>query len=298
MKKALKFQNKQFHRSQIGRAQRYIRAHASQDINLKQIAKEAGSSEFHFGRLFMSYTGETTFSYLRRIRLLNALKILQEDSACPVTEVALSVGYDTPSAFNKIFKSVIKISPSEFRHLGKVEQDKLIYAHSINPEEKEMFMNLKLKPEVVKRPALNLLYVEKAGIFKEVAMPTWYDLLPLVDKNIAKDTITEYLGFSVMETDASDESKMYYSAGVAVKEAPAKVPKGLEFKKVAGGTYAKFVLVGPTHLVWAAFDQIFKYLTDNKFKLRPGACIENYLSNPELVPENEQITELLVPIEG
>ncbi|MDO9183169.1 MAG: GyrI-like domain-containing protein, partial [Bacteriovorax sp.] len=129
------------------------------------------------------------------------------------------------------------------------------------------------------------------------AMPTWYELIPHIDKNIPKDIITEYLGFSIMDSNSNDESKMYYMAGVAVSKVPQKIPKGLELKKIPCGTYAKFILIGPTHLVWNAFDTIFKILADGKIKLRAGACIENYLSNPELVPENELVTELLVPIE-
>jgi DNA gyrase inhibitor GyrI len=77
---------------------------------------------------------------------------------------------------------------------------------------------------------------------------------------------------------------------------PEKLPKGLEHKKFKGGKYAKFILIGATHQVWDAFDKIFKLLAENKIKLRDGACIENYLSNPEIVPEDELVTELLVPI--
>ncbi|MDO9182849.1 MAG: helix-turn-helix transcriptional regulator, partial [Bacteriovorax sp.] len=169
MKNKINIKSRLFHRSQIGRAQRYIRNNSFKNISLKNIAKEAGSSEYHFGRLFLSYTGETIFTYLRRIRLLNALKMLQEDNECPVIEVALSVGYETHSAFNKIFKSIIKISPSEFRHIGQAEQEKIIYSQSIGPIEKEMSMNLTQKPEIVTREAIQLIYVEKSGIFKEVA---------------------------------------------------------------------------------------------------------------------------------
>ncbi len=296
MTKKQKIVLKTFHYSQIGRAQRFIRMNSTKDLNLKKIAQEAGSSTFHFGRLFMSYTGETTFTYLRRIRLLNALKILQEDSECSVTEVALSVGYETPSAFNKVFKSFFKMSPSEYRNIGKAQQDALIYDLSINPKEKEMPMNLTEKPEFVTRPAIHLLYVEKSGIFQEVAMPTWYELIPLVDKHVNKETITEYLGLSNMDTNGKDEASMHYDAGVGVNEKPKSIPKGLKYKSVAGGKYAKFILVGPTNGVWGALEKIFKVLAENKIKLRDGACIENYLSNPEIVPENELVTELLVPV--
>ncbi len=297
MKKKINVRSRHFHRSQIGRAQRFIRNNSYKNLHLKNIAKEAGSSEYHFGRLFLSYTGETVFSYLRRIRLLNALSMLKEDEECPVTEVALSVGYESHSAFNKVFKTILHLSPSEFRNLGQAEQEKIIYSQSINPIEKEMPMNLTQNFELVTRPTIQVLYVEKSGIFKEVAMPTWYELIPLVDKNISKDTITEYLGFSLMDSKSDDEGKMFYMAGVAVTTKPSKIPKGLELKTISGGPYAKFILTGPTHLVWNAFDTIFKLLAEKKVKLRAGACIENYLSNPELVPEDELVTELLVPIE-
>lgn len=297
MTKKQKIVLKTFHYSQIGRAQRFIRMNSTKDLNLKKIAQEAGSSTFHFGRLFMSYTGETTFTYLRRIRLLNALKILQEDPECSITEVALSVGYETPSAFNKVFKSFFKMNPSEYRNLGKALQDKLIYDLSINPKEKEMPMNLTSKPEFVTRPSIHLLYVGKTGIFQEVAMPTWYELIPLVDKKVNKEAITEYLGFSNMDANGKDEASMHYDAGVAVSVKPTSVPKGLLYKNVTGGKYAKFTLVGPTNGVWAALEKIFKILAENKVKLRDGACIENYLSNPEIVPENELVTELLVPVQ-
>jgi AraC family transcriptional regulator len=69
-----------FHRSQIGRAQRHIRLHLSDPLALARIAREAGSSSYHFVRLFQAYVGETPFEYIRRLRLTTALRMLQEDS--------------------------------------------------------------------------------------------------------------------------------------------------------------------------------------------------------------------------
>jgi len=70
----------QFHRSQIGRAQRYFRLHLAERVSLSRIAREAGSSSYHFARLFQAYVGETPFEFLRRIRLVTALRMLQEDA--------------------------------------------------------------------------------------------------------------------------------------------------------------------------------------------------------------------------
>ena len=158
-------------------------------------------------------------------------------------------------------------------------------------------MNLDLNYTIVERPQTHILCVEKNGLFQEVALPAWYELIPAVDKYVNKDTIQEYLGFSIMNKLANSEKQMQYLAAVSSKNTNISAPQGLISKKMPGGTYAKFTMVGPTHLVWPAFNLIFQLLTKKNITLRPGACIENYLSNPEVVPENELVTELLVPIE-
>src|SRR5207249_6530380 len=132
----------QFHRSQIGRAQRFIRLHLSDAITLDRIAGEAGSSSFHFARLFQAYVGETPFEFLRRIRLITALRMLQEDESVSVTEIALSIGYDTSAAFNKSVRKLLDTNPSDFRKLGKERQDEVIYALSRPRLLKEIPMNL------------------------------------------------------------------------------------------------------------------------------------------------------------
>src|SRR5215471_5630319 len=106
----------QFHRSQIGRAQRYIRLHLPERMTRHRIAREAGSSSYHFARLFHAYVGETPFEFLRRIRLVTALRMLQEDADVSVTEIALSIGYETSAAFNKSFRKTLGMNPSDFRN--------------------------------------------------------------------------------------------------------------------------------------------------------------------------------------
>src|SRR4051812_27681114 len=124
---AKKHRQSQFHRSQIGRAQRFIRLHLDRDLTLTEIAKVAGSSSYHFARLFLAYTGETPFDFLRRLRLLAAATMLQEDAEAPVTEIALDVGYETPSSFNKAFKNQLQMNPSDFRGRDRREQNDLIH---------------------------------------------------------------------------------------------------------------------------------------------------------------------------
>jgi AraC family transcriptional regulator len=285
----------QFHRSQIGRAQRYMRRNLYEPLTLDRIAREAGSSSYHFARLFLAYTGETLFDFLRRIRITTALRMLHQDPECAVTEIALGVGYETPSAFNKVFKKLLEMSPRDFRNLGKDLQYEVIYRLSKQRTRKEITMNLTKHFEIVTRPTTHYVFLEKHGPFAEVAPPAWDQMHPLVATQVPQDEIVEFLGLSGIDRRKMGEDSMIYQAGVAVSRPPKAQMKGLEYRKIEGGKYARFLLVGPYAHIAPAFDQVFKTLAENQVQLREEYCIENYLNDPKLTPEDQLKTEILVP---
>lgn len=285
----------QFHRSQIGRAQRYIRLHLTEPVSLSAIAREAGSSSYHFARLFQAYIGETPFEFLRRLRLVMALGMLQEDGDVSVMEIALSVGYETAAAFNKSFRKMLAMTPSDFRNRGKEQQDEVIYDLSRPRLLKEVTMNLSAEFTPVSRPLTHYVFLEKHGPFAEVAPPLWNDLLPLLGK-LDQKQVREYLGMSGIDKTRSGEDTMIYQAGVALAQEPNKLPNGFQHRAIKAGKYARFLLIGPYSNIWMAFDRIFKTLSEKRVTLRPEFCIENYLNDPRLTPEDQLQTELLVPI--
>jgi len=285
----------QFHRSQIGRAQRYIRLNLNEPLSLDSIAREAGSSSYHFARLFLAYTGETPFDFLRRIRMATALRMLQEDPAGAVTEIALSVGYETPSAFNKVFKKMLEMSPRNFRNLGKDSQSEVIYRLCKQRVRKEITMNLNKNFEIVTRPATHYVFLERQGPFAEVAPQTWDEMFPLVARQIAQSEIVEFLGLSGIDRRKMGEEAMIYQAGVAVSHAPKESIEGLQYRKIERGKYARFVLIGPYAHIAPAFDEAFKALAEKNIAMREEFCIENYLNDPKVTPEDQLQTEILIP---
>lgn len=289
---------KQFHRSQIGRAQRFIRLNMSEQLTLDKIAKEAGASPFHFVRIFLAYTGETPFDFLRRIRLITAVGMLQEDPQGSITEIALSVGYETPSAFNKVFKKRFDLSPGEFRNLGKEKQYDLIYSLTRPSQKEEMNMkiNLSVKHEVVSRPAFHYVYLQKTGPFAEVGPPAWEEVSRLLGNQIRPDEIQAVLGLSTIDKDKKGGEAMIYQAGFGVAAKPVAIPKGLECKEIGAGKYARFLLTGPYSQISPAFSQAFRALSEDSVSLREDYCVENYLNYPGNTPEDQLLTEILVPV--
>ena len=284
-----------FHRAQIGRAQRFIRLHLTQPLTLDRIAREAGSSCFHFARLFQACVGETPFEFIRRLRLATALLLLREDPDASVTEIALSIGYETAAAFNKTVRKTLDLTPGDFRNLGKDAQNTLIYDLSQPRYPKEVDVNLTTEIETVTRPVTHYVFLEKRGPFGEVAPPLWNQLGPLLPR-LDQHQIREYLGISGIDKSRPGEDAMIYQAGVALDREPGDLPAELQRRSIGSGRYARFLLTGPYTHIWPAFDRIFKTLADANVDLRPEFCIENYLNDPRETPEAQLKTELLVPI--
>lgn len=286
----------QYHRVQISRAKDFIRNNLVDSISLAEIAETSGVSQYHFIRVFSAYTGETPFEYQQRLKIVNSLELLK--STISLIEVSGAVGYENQSSFNKAFKKWTSMSPSEFRNLGKEEQDRIQYDLGMNAKQKEQSMNLKLseKPEVVIRPQTKVLTLKGIGHnFTELAPLTWQKFFEIVARYQPDFRGAEYLGLSYVTT-LEDVHNHEYKVAITVPDGREINVPGLAIEVMPMQKYLKFVLVGPYQGVWPAFDNIFRYVSENSLKLAAQPCIENYLNDPNVTPESELITELLIPI--
>jgi len=75
-------------------------------------ARVAGASERTLERLFHAEAGMSFGRWQRQVRLVRALEALAQGRS--VTEVALEVGFDTPSAFIAMFRSAMGTTPGRY----------------------------------------------------------------------------------------------------------------------------------------------------------------------------------------
>ncbi|MFS2155893.1 helix-turn-helix domain-containing protein [Pseudomonas sp. Pseusp122] len=87
------------------------------DFSLAALAREAGMSDFHFSRLFRKATGQAPSQYFIQLRMEEARRLLLH-SAMSVIEIALEVGYSSPSHFAHLFKRHVGMTPGEYRRGG------------------------------------------------------------------------------------------------------------------------------------------------------------------------------------
>lgn len=92
----------------------YVTLHINEDINREKIAEAVFINEDYLSRIFKQKTGITLSQYIvdKRIRLA---KQLLSQTAIPVGDIALDLGYNSFSHFSKIFKENTGDTPAAFR---------------------------------------------------------------------------------------------------------------------------------------------------------------------------------------
>lgn len=91
------------------------------EIPLEEIAGVAKMSPTAFCRYFKARTQKSFITFLQEIRVSHACKLLRQDKLS-VLEVALESGYNNLVNFNKCFKGITALSPSEYRKKIRNEQ--------------------------------------------------------------------------------------------------------------------------------------------------------------------------------
>ena len=100
--------------SEIRAAEDFIKDHFREEITRNQIADHIDLSPNYFSHLFVKAMGETFSSYLNRMRVDYAKKLLQKTEQ-PITQVAFESGFGSLCHFNQVFKKCEQCSPRMYR---------------------------------------------------------------------------------------------------------------------------------------------------------------------------------------
>ena len=96
------------------RALEFTKNHIGDKKSFAEVASVSCVSERSLTRIFTQETGMTWGQMQRRMRMIRAMELLGTSEG-QIANVALDVGYDSLSAFNRAFKEFSKVTPSEFR---------------------------------------------------------------------------------------------------------------------------------------------------------------------------------------
>lgn len=106
--------NKSNYSIYVKRAVQYIDIHLSESIPADTLCALNNISRTHFVHLFGKETGKTIKQYIAAARCERAAELL-ENSQLHIQEISSYVGYEDNNYFSKIFKSIMGVSPQEYR---------------------------------------------------------------------------------------------------------------------------------------------------------------------------------------
>lgn len=98
----------------INKVFQYVKDHYEHEITLSQISEVANLTVPAFCRYFKKHTQKTFTQFVNEFRIRQAIRLMTLGNTS-VSEVALSVGFNNFSHFNKHFKRVTGKTPSKYK---------------------------------------------------------------------------------------------------------------------------------------------------------------------------------------
>lgn len=100
----------------IRRVLEYIGLNLSSDLSLKSLADIAGMSPNYFSSFFHDISGITLWEYINSKRIEAAMRLITKENSQNIIDIAMICGFNNSTHFNKTFKKVTGMTPTEYRN--------------------------------------------------------------------------------------------------------------------------------------------------------------------------------------
>ncbi len=267
----------------------YIEEHIDEKMTMKELAKAASYSVFHFARVFHMVTGESAYQYVKRLRMQRAAGRLRYTEQ-PVTEIALDSTYDTPSAFTKAFKQWIGKSPRGYRTLHTSIQN-------MKKKIKELPM---FTPDKIAKnsPDLNVLFIRRYGNYNKSGWDAWSAMSSFMTDNHLDRSKLRCFGINRDAPSVTSEDKLRYDACILASQ-EVKEKGEVARQIIKGGKYAVFTHPGSYDGLEDTFNRIFlKWLPESREQFddsRTVFCEYLHMEYVKTHPE-KLVTKLYIPL--
>ena len=99
------------HTHRIAQATDWLKAHLEEPVIIEDLASRCGMSVSGFHQHFKEITQLSPIQYQKSLRLMKARQLIQLGEA-QVSQIAMQVGYESPSQFSREYKRLFGVSPS------------------------------------------------------------------------------------------------------------------------------------------------------------------------------------------
>ncbi len=102
--------------------EKYVQDHIEERISRDEIAKDAGFTSDYISRLFRKETGISLSEFIMKKKIERSRELIESD-ADSISNIAMSLGYNSFSYFSEIFKRQTGYLPSEYKRIKRQNHD-------------------------------------------------------------------------------------------------------------------------------------------------------------------------------
>ncbi len=261
--------------------------------DLEALAAIAHQSPFHFHRLYRALTGETPGRTVARLRLLQALQLLGQAES-RVTEVALSVGYESPQALARACRQALDATPSSLREdagLRSHWQQRLAL-----PAGDHADGTVPLQVTVTTLEPFDVVALRTKGAFDDLDQAFGQVFAWAAAQGWAEQ-LQHLVGIARNDHRDVPAPECVFDCGMGFGRPPPALPAPLRTLRLGGGAYAVVRHVGSYAGLEAVTDALLRdWLPDSGHALRDAELYYHYLDDPEEVPEAILRADICVPV--
>ncbi len=142
----------------------YIFRHMEESIRLEDVAEHCHFSKYYFCRLFKEQTGESVYSFIKRVRLEQSAFRLKVERERPITEISADYGYSS-SNYSWAFRQHYDMTPVSFRRGSYRQSMEHPYFHHENWQA-ESFEACDRKIKIRQVPDYRVVYERRFGSYE------------------------------------------------------------------------------------------------------------------------------------
>lgn len=247
----------------VNEAVDFIMENLHNNIGLDEVADHCNLSKYHFSRVFKNQTGETVYSFIKRLKMeRSALRIkLEKDK--PITDIGLDYGYSS-SNYSSAFKEHHRISPSEFRLIS--DRDYILNPFKSNETYRfKDFEYYNRKIDIVEIEEFSVIYERSIGTYVDLGK-TWCDFLNKYQRYYKEENLL---------IERSYDDPTVTELNQCIYDVCMTVDNPLDFENtmvIKGGKYGVFHFKGHPSNIFLTFQGIFNiwlprsgYRVDNRY---------------------------------
>src|SRR5580658_5685799 len=283
----------------INRVIDYLRRNLDRQVNLKELAKVACFSEFHFHRIFRAVSGETLNNFTNRLRLEKAARHLRFSDRS-LTDIALDCGFSSSATFSRAFRTGYDTSPSQFRKSGEIKKSKICkelcpgqeYVLPMSAEEKRAAFPVRL----IEVPERQVAYIRITNAFD-------LDRLLAVFKKMiewakSQDIFSQGILFGMTVDDPDVTPKHLYRYEVCLASSvPFQCMKGMSKLRMPAMRYAATKVSGDIRKVATAWDYLVRsWLINSAYEPEHAPALEVFLDKENATEWSHFELELCLPV--